>query len=92
VSALGDYLLSRNEALAADPLMRRLRGQFAAREAAAERELVAAAAEAEVSRFAPPPGGWPAPSGCDCRQCRDSAARGLLTRATVIQTRPGRPW
>lgn len=87
-----ESLLARNAELGADPLMRRLRGQFAAQEAAAERELVAAAAEAELSRFAPPPGGWPAPAGCDCDACRDRAARGLLSRATVIQTLPGRPW
>jgi hypothetical protein len=75
---VGAHLLARNQTLASDPLMIRLRTEYTARRAAEEAAQREATTAEEASRFAPPPGGWPAPTGCDCAQCRGLARRGLL--------------
>jgi hypothetical protein len=71
------YLLARNQTLARDSFMRRLRTEYAARrsaDVAAQRQAESAGG---ATRFAPS-GGWPAPTGCDCAECRALARRGLL--------------
>ena len=75
---VGAHLLARNHMLGREPLMIRLRTEYAARRAAEE------AAQRQVETAGRPLGsrrrlavGWRR-TGCDCAECRALARRGLL--------------